>query len=207
MGALRIGVDLDANVDDLYLWFRRLLKRRFRLDIKFEELVAFNVEELERIKAVKSGPTFARTVFATPFIYECAKPLPGAVETLNKWHKQSHEIWFVTARPKYLRPVTLAWLEKNNLGWAKNKVIFRDLWGDDRAKFKCSVARKLDLHVFIEDEARVIKAIKSPSLMAKLVLRYPWNINEDIGQATFVKNWRQIDQIVQNMSHKVDKNL
>ncbi|MFZ5366282.1 MAG: 5' nucleotidase, NT5C type [Patescibacteria group bacterium] len=199
---LRIGVDIDANVDNLYLWFCRLARRRFKINLGFEDLSIFWLDRIPKMKTFPNAPVFVEEVFAREFVYQNAKPIPGAIKTLNKWRNQGHEIWLVTARPQEaLAPVTYDWLRKNGSPWATERVIFRDSWGKNRARFKADVAKKLDLHVFIEDHAETVKMIKSPSLIVNVVLEYPWNINEDIGnKSIFAKNWKQIDEIVQAIS-------
>ena len=38
-------------------------------------------------------------------------------------------------------------------------------------------------------------------MMAKLVLKYPWNMAEEIGfQAIYLNNWQEMDEMVQTAS-------
>lgn len=201
---LRLGVDLDACVVDLSYWASRLIKRRLGLDFKAitkKGPVNFWLHEWPEIKKVK-GENFIKDMFKKPFVYEYAKPIPGAVRVLNKWKKQNHQIWIITARPKEMaKETTFRWLRKNRLGWTTKKVLFTGHSPKERANFKSQVAHKLDLHIFIEDHAETVRAIDSPSMIIKLVLRYPWNMAEEIGKkAKFVKNWQEIDKIVQELS-------
>lgn len=202
---LKIGVDMDANVDEIDTWVCRLVKRGLGIDIR-EKLkkgpTNFWLDQWPEIKAHPRGPAFVRELFRRTFIYETARPVPGAVETLNKWRKQGHEIWFITARTKeVLGQVTLEWLEKNNLGWAKERLLMRQTSAEDRIEFKARQTQRLDLHFFIEDHAETVRMISSDSMINKLVLKYSWNIAEDIGdKSKFVKNWQEIDGIVQNAS-------
>lgn len=154
-GVLRIGVDLDANVDDIDTWTCRLVKRGLGVDIKSvleQRPVNFWLDEWPEIKAIPHGPAFVNQLFSRTFIYENAIPIKGAIETINSWRKQEHEIWFITARSKdSLGQVTLDWLEKHELGWAKDKILFSE---GERVDFKAQQAEMLDLHVFIEDHAK-----------------------------------------------------
>jgi len=205
-GILRIGVDLDANVDEIDTWVCRLVKRGLGVDIKKkiedEGSTNFWLDQWEEVRSISHGPNFVRELFKRPFIYEYARPIPGAIKTLNKWREQGHQIWFITARTKGdLYQVTLEWLEKNNLGWAKSKLSMPQSLGEDRVNFKNSEAQRLDLHFFIEDHAETVRTVTPSSLVRNLVLEYPWNVAEDIGsQSAYVKNWQEIDRIVQEAS-------
>jgi uncharacterized HAD superfamily protein len=201
---LRIGVDLDACVVDLTYWISRLFKRRLGINIKKilgKGPVDFWLHEWPEVKKAK-GENFIKAVFQKPFIYEYAKPVPGAIKVLNKWRKQGHQIWIITARPEEMaKEITFRWLKKNKLGWTTKKILFTGHSRKRRAGFKSRVARELDLHAFIEDHAETVRAIDSPSLIVKLVLKYPWNMAEKIGRkARFVEDWQEIDRIVQEIS-------
>ena len=201
---LRIGVDLDACIVDLVYWASRLIKRGLKVDLKKilkKGPVDFWLHHWPEVKKIK-GENFILAMFEKPFIYQYAKPIPGAVKVLNKWKRQGHQIWLITARPKKtVGKITLQWLGKNNLDWAKKRILFTGYSYKDRANFKSEASRKLNLHVFIEDHAEAVRAIDSPSMIVKLVLKYPWNMAEDIGKkAKFVKDWQEIDKIIQKLS-------
>lgn len=202
-GRLRIGIDIDGNVDEIDTWTARLIKRGLGIKINLREgVINFWLDQLPEIQEIPGGPAFVNKIFEKPFIYETARPIPGAIETLNRWHKEGHQIWFITARPKKtLGQITSDWLEQNSLGWAKDQVLFRQSWDEDRTQFKADKAKRLNLHVLIEDYADTVRMSCSPSMMVKLVLRYPWNIAEEIGPQTVrVDSWQEIDEIVQDTS-------
>ncbi|HEX4886524.1 MAG TPA: hypothetical protein VFV37_00625 [Luteibaculaceae bacterium] len=64
-----------------------------------------------------------------------AKPLPGAVESVNKYYEQGHTIIFYTARTWMEFEMTTDWLQKN--GFKYHQLIMGkpigDVWIDDRA--------------------------------------------------------------------------
>jgi predicted secreted acid phosphatase len=202
---LRIGVDLDGCVDDLFDYASLLIKKKLGVDFKAiikKGPVNFYLDEWPEIKRVPGGQVFVREIFKKSDVYKHARPVPGAVKILNKWKKQGHQIWLITARPKKITgKITLKWLEDNNLGWAKKRILFTGYSYKERANFKSKVAQELDLHVFIEDHAEAVRAIDSSSMIIKLVLKYPWNMVEDIGRkAKFVKDWQEMDKIIQKLS-------
>lgn len=202
---LRIGVDLDGCVDDLFDYASRLIKKKLGVDFNTvieKGPVNFYLDEWPEIKRIPGGEVFVREIFKKPDVYKHARPVPWAIRTLNKWNQQDHQIWLITARPKEIvKEITLKWLRDHNLGWAKKRILFTGYSYKERANFKSKVAQELDLHVFIEDHAEAVRAVDSASMLVKLVLKYPWNMAEDIGKkAKFVKDWQEIDKIIQELS-------
>lgn len=207
-GLLRIGVDIDQNIIDLIGKTRTIVLEKLGLDINDHK--NFYIEEWPELKKVPGGPRFIRNLFLSPFVYQEAEPIPGAIETLNKWQTQGHELWFITARTEMVRQVTLDWFEKNKLGWAKPKIVFRKSPKDSRENFKQAHAKRLNLHAFIEDQAEAVRQISSDAMMIKLILKYRWNIDEEIGEkAKFVDSWQQIDQIIQetSLAHSLSQDI
>lgn len=199
LGALRIGVDLDENVVGCAAAIQPLVLERYGLDV-FES-PEFLFQEWSEIKKTPGASDFISQIFKKESIYREAKPISGAVAILNRWKSQGHQVWFITARPESLRRVTLEWLEANRLSWAKEKLLLRQSFETDRILFKAKEALRLNLHVFIEDQAEAINQINSPVMMAKLVLEYSWNRNKKFDKGTkLVKGWQEIDQLVQCLS-------
>lgn len=200
-GILRIGVDVDANVVNLYPVARRLIEENLGVDVDSETPAGFYLQERPEIKAISGGPEFVNQIFQNSFIYREAEPVLGAIEILNEWQRRGHQLWFVTARPKFLRRTTRNWFERNDLGWAKKRILFRSSFTSDRKIFKVQETKRLGLHIFIEDHAETMVLIQSGFMMAKIMMSYFWNEAEDAGsQILRVNSWWEIDRIVQAAS-------
>src|SRR4030042_6546466 len=201
-GILRIGVDLDANVNDIDTWVCRLVKRGLGVDVRSileQRPVNFWLDDWPEIKAIPNGPAFIKELFRKSFIYDNAIPIEGAIEKLNQWREQRHQIWFITARSEEtLGQETLNWFERNSLAWGQERIFFSD---GDRVEFKTRQSQNFDLHLLIEDPGPPTREAGSLSIMAKLVLKYPWNMAEEIGfQAIYLNNWQEMDEMVQTAS-------
>lgn len=203
---MRIGVDLDANVVDLMGPAHQLIKETLGVDVEQrlkEGPANFFLQQWPEIQAIPGGPEFIKAIYEEPSIYEEAKPILGSVEVLNRWKQEGHKIWFISARSKKtLKQITMTWLGEYNLGWGKrNLLLFSS--EKSRIEFKKNEAKRLKLHVFIEDHAPTVKAADSLSMMVKLVLAYSWNVDEDIGfESAFVWNqdWQEMDRVIQEIS-------
>lgn len=199
---LRIGVDIDSTIFNINPWLRKIIKKGLHFDIFQVQKFTYNLERWPEILARPNGEKFIKLLFAHPYIYENAKPLPGAIETLNLWRSQGHEMWFPTARPQHLlKKTTLNSFSLHGLGWATDRIIFADSFASNRSDFKKRVVQEFGLQVLIDDHAETLKNVCSVSLESKIGLRWPWNKDEDVGDALLVDNWEQIAEIVSKIAN------
>ncbi len=75
----------------------------------------------------------------TPELFATAEHFPDALEILNDWRSQGHQIHFFTARREEHREVTEAWLQEHGFKWDSllmNKPRIQDgqeyVWVDNR---------------------------------------------------------------------------
>lgn len=194
---LRIGVDLDDTVTDYgFLYFRAIA---IGIGVNIPALYpsfSNRVEELPKIAEVKNSKQFLENLVKREFFYRRAKPIAGAVETLNRWHKEGHLIWFITARDLALARVTFWWQANYGLGWAVERTFLKENPKMSGAEYKNEVCRDLKLDVFIDDMPRYLNAVNAP---LKLGLKKPWNTagykKRKTGYFLF-NNWHQIAEKV-----------
>jgi len=193
---LRIGVDIDGTILEIDTWIYRTIKRGLKVDLRKIPL-AYHIENLPEITVIPNGRHFVEKIFEETYIYEKARPIASAIETIQKWKNKGHQLWFITARPKTLREITSDWFNQHGLSWAIEQIIYMDDFSIDRALYKNEVAKRLGLEVLIDDHAETLKTADAITLRIKIGLKYPWNQNEDIGQnSILVASWEEIDRIV-----------
>lgn len=204
-GILRIGVDIDGVVADIRKPVAGLILEKYGIDVLAiwnQGPTNYQLQEWPEIKSIPGAPEFVRELIDGVQIYQQALPIPGAIETLNLWKTQGYEIWFISARSKTRHEVaTKKWFSENNLGWAINRILLYDSFNGEKNYFKTQASARFSPHIFIEDHAETVRGISSPSMMAKLVIKYSWNMAEDIGsQSVLVKDWSEINAVVQEAS-------
>lgn len=202
-GILRIGVDLDGVVVNFEDSACEAIKQKLGYDPRTKRgPTEYHIDQWSEIQAISGGPEFVRSLWGNPEVYQNAKPIPGAIRTLNKWRTQGHQVWIPTARySPAVREVTIQWLESHDLNWLISQVIFRPSGEIKRVDFKPQAAKDLKLHAFIEDHAPTLAVMMTDSLMVKILKSYSWNWLVDAGsQAVRLNNWRQIDEIIQEAS-------
>lgn len=200
-GQLRIGVDVDGIIADIHSPVRERILKELGFDIwSKQDSIGFTFDLWPEIQAISNGPQRVRNFFADPSLYENLRPVAGAISSLTILKQQEHQLWFITARAPHLKPVTLRWFAKNQLGWAisEQRLIFSDRASDKRADFKLQCCQQLGLNVFIDDHAPTIKVVSSPNMIQKILLPHRWNQAEDVGkQAVFCQNWQEIFLLIQ----------
>lgn len=203
LNPLTIGVDVDDTILDYALIYFRSIKLGLGIDLlaRYREFT-IEAKKLPEITLIPEGPAFLDKIVQRFSLYAFAKPIPGAVETLNRWKSLGYKIWFITARQPHLKEVTYNWFEKYGLAWAVPKTKFMPS-GDynSHSDYKNRVVQQLGLHVLIDDRAETLKKVICPTLKAKLGLKKPWNVAfSNNGEFTLVDSWREIDQIVEGIA-------
>ena len=117
---LKIGVDLDGVIADVYQVMVRMVKSEYGLDI--EKLVkkrgfGYWWMNWPEVKAIDGCSEFIIQKFNEPEVYQEACLIKGSLKVLQKWQRQGHQIWLITARPPNLKATTLNWLKANGFGW------------------------------------------------------------------------------------------
>ena len=212
-GQLRIGVDIDGVVSDNHCLIQRALLAQFGIDIDqlIEAMVAQGKKvpydfrqwpELVGGKAID----FIEQFYQQAETYQEAEAIEASIVTLNHWQQQEHRIWFITSRPPSMARVTLSWLQ-DHLAWVtKEQLILggRLAWNDNHGAFKPEIARKLGLHLMIEDNDSTLAAMDQlvlPHLMTKILIAHSYNRINDAGfQVLRTEDWREVDQAIQKAS-------
>lgn len=88
------------------------------------------------------------------------KPFPDALETINKWYDEGHQICFFTSRTEDLKKITEEWLDKNgfkyhsvlcgkprggNYHWIDNHLVKATRY---KGKFTDMIEKQVTIEVF-----------------------------------------------------------
>ena len=177
---MRIGVDIDGTVADLYDYLSK------NLDFDFKKVKDYSLKgtglSLKRLTEVLKG--YERTGE-----YLKIKPIKGAVEGINKLAENGHSIYFITARDQYNS------VDKDTFNWLnKNKFVFTLLITHSPNKNK--VLKKLDIPILIDDNPNEVKRCSNSGIEC-LLIDQPWNkdLNHNIYDFTRFKGknkWKKI---------------
>jgi hypothetical protein len=156
---VRIAVDIDSTLHHYWDQFSAIAKKRFGVDLAYETQLTWEVARLrpDQARACLDESHTERHIMA-------AKPYPGAVETIRRWHDAGHFIQITSHRTTEAHEATARWLEQIGLP-------YDELYCSYDKVARCI---ELDIDVLIDDSpATLLKAAEAGITPATIV--HPWN--------------------------------
>ncbi len=182
----KTGFDIDGVVADTMTSFIGIAKRDFGIhNIVKEQITSYWLEECLPVPDEIIGKIIEK-ILTDPFGTEL-KPLPGAVETLEKFSEKA-PLTFVTARP--VKEPIVKWLHETLSGVSPRRI---NVIATGEHSAKASVLKGLGLEFFIEDHLTTCAEISREGITA-IVFDQPWN-RDDPHKLPRVKNWAEIRKL------------
>lgn len=102
---MHIAIDIDSTLHHYWDQFAAVAKRRFGVDLPYENQLTWNVPPLrpEQVRACVTETHREESVLA-------AEPYPGAVEAVQRWHAAGHRILITSHRATECGSATVRWL-------------------------------------------------------------------------------------------------
>lgn len=140
---MKFGIDIDGTIKDTTRAAIEVFNRELNQDVKVEHSTDFYLDKVYGLTK-EEGKEMWRKLEEE--IYELGLPLEHASSVLNELVQQSHEVFFITARPDIgnVREITINWLREHGFPYTGDNLIM-----DSRNKAK--VAKELEINLFFED--------------------------------------------------------
>jgi uncharacterized protein len=156
---LRIAIDIDSTLHHYWDRLSEAARRRFGIELPYEEQFTWGIT---RLKPEQLEVCIDETHSETAIL--AGEPYPGAVETVNGWHRAGHFIHVTSHRRDRCHPATAAWLEQIGLTHDELYCSFD----------KVSRCVELGIDVLIDDSPlNLQKALEAGILPATIT--HPWN--------------------------------
>jgi uncharacterized HAD superfamily protein len=158
---VRIAIDIDSTLHHYWDQFAAAAKRRFGVELPYENQVTWNVSQLrtEQVRVCVTETHRDENVLA-------AKPYPGAVEAVRRWHEAGHFILITSHRAVECNGATTQWLDRLGLPY--------DLLHCSYDKVPHCVELGIDL--LIDDApSNMGPALEAGIAVATIV--HPWNVD------------------------------
>jgi FMN phosphatase YigB (HAD superfamily) len=154
-----VAIDIDSTLHPYWEQFQRAARKRFGIELPYEEQVTWDVPELrpEQFKVVLADTHKPEAILA-------AKPFPGAVETIREWHEAGHRIHVVSHRHAGAAEATERWLHEIGLPYD----------GLDLSEDKIAYAARVGVELLIDDSPENLLAATAAGIRAA-TLSHPWN--------------------------------
>ncbi len=156
---MRLAIDIDSTLHHYWDQLAQAAKRRFGLDLPYEEQVTWAVPLLrrEQLQALIAETHGEEKVLS-------ARPYPHAVETVRAWHEAGHFVHVTSHRAAEAHACTARWLE--SIGMPYDELYC--------SSDKVSRCREIAIDVLVDDSPVNLQRALDAGIVAATI-RHPWN--------------------------------
>jgi len=180
---LRIGIDMDGVVSDFVGTFIPLVKEKYGIDMKRDDIYVHDLFLVLGITEEEAGELIVETL-SHPI-----DPMPGAVEGLKRLY-ENHDLHLITARPRSTMSITKAWLSSHDIPYHSLA------WLTEGNKHLAEE----NLDVIIDDHLREVLRFRDKAKHL-VIFDHPWNQSKNLrGLFTRVRTWKEIEMFVNKLA-------
>lgn len=201
---MKIYIDFDDVICETAVFFTKLAKDLFDIDVPYREVQFFNLQKSFDLSDKQYDELMRAGHFPENLLaYE---ETPGASEVINKWVDAGHEVMVITGRPFDAFEPSRAWLDNHNL---KRVPLFCvDKYGREIFNQDCTYSMTLkDLYAMtfdfaIEDSPAAFEHVLHFDNCKVAVFNRPWNKTSELPNEDFVRceGWQAIDKLFEEYS-------
>lgn len=193
MKNLNICVDIDGTMTEPYYWLEAANKW-FKTSIKPEDVTEYDIHRVLNIKRSEYLDFYS---IHGQDLHRLAQPRKDASRVLHDLAKH-HNIYYVTAREKKMKSVSLEWFKKHNMPPAPLYLL--------GSHHKAEQAQMLNCDIFIEDKFE--NAIELAMARVKvLLIDCTYNRYATILDTERVFNWIDIERKVNLIASEHSTNV
>ncbi len=191
MRVINICIDIDGTVTEPGDWLP-LANYYFKKELEAKDITIYEIYRLLEIEEEEYNRFYEQY---GEWTHKEAKIRSDVKDVINKWYDK-YMIHFITAREERMRAVTLEWLEKNQIPMDSITLL-----GNTN---KVQQAKIAGCDIFIED--RYENAIQlAEAGFEVLLIDCGYNKGDLPDKVTRVRNWEQIDHIIENRFHNISE--
>ena len=196
---MRVYIDFDDVICETAIFFTKIAKELFGIDVPYKEVQFFNLQKTFNISDAQYDELMrAGHIPANLLAYD---EVEGASATINKWVDEGHEVSIITGRPFDSYDPSREWLD--NHGLERVKLYCVDKYGRESFNQNCTYSMTLDelynmtFDFAIEDSPAAYEHVLHFDSCKVAIYNRPWNINEKVPNDNFVRcnNWQEINKV------------
>ncbi len=201
---MKIYIDFDDVICETAVFFTKLAKDLFDIDVPYREVQFFNLQKSFDLSDKQYDELMRAGHFPENLLaYE---ETPGASEVINKWVDAGHEVMVITGRPFDAFEPSRAWLDNHNL--ERVPLFCVDKYGREIFNQDCTYSMTLkDLYAMtfdfaIEDSPAAFEHVLHFDNCKVAVFNRPWNKSSELPNEDFVRceGWQAIDKLFEEYS-------
>ena len=190
-----IYIDLDDVIAKTTCYYVEVVEREFGKTVDFENITSFNLQETFNLTDKEFDHFFA--LVHEPGIILNLKPMEGALDVLNRWTDQGHEISVITGRLTSTYESSLEWLDSYKVPY--DSFIMVDKYSrpvvDKNIAISLDEFSKMNFDLAIEDSADMAEFLSKRMNTSVIIYDKPWNRNavfqNGVKRCT---NWEEIEK-------------
>lgn len=203
-GSMKIYIDFDDVICETALYFTKIAKELFNIDLPYSEVQFFNLKKSfniddDQYKELMVAGHLPENLLA----YE---ETPDASQVINKWVDAGHDVKIITGRPFDSYEPSRKWLD--NHGLQRVPLFCVDKYG--RENFNQDVSYSMTLAELygmtfdfaIEDSPAAFEHVTHFANCTVAVFNRPWNKAAELPGDNFVRcnGWQEIDGLLTKMA-------
>ena len=200
MKKFNIYVDFDDCLCETARYFSRLVASLYGLDVPYEKIKYFNLQKSFLLSDEKFENMMIKAHEPEELLsYE---ETPGAVETINEWINEGHNVKIITGRPSSAFDASRKWL--NQHGLERTELFCLNKYGRSNfikgSKFTLELENyyKMPFDFAVEDSPAAFKFFEHLENLKVLVFDRPWYQEVELQGEKFKRcfNWNMIKDSV-----------
>lgn len=198
---MKIYIDFDDVICETALYFTKLAKELFGIELPYSEVQFFNLKKSFNLndeqydELMKAGHI--------PENLLAYAETPGASKTINKWIDAGAEVYVITGRPFDAYEPSRRWLDEHGLERVPLKCV--DKYGRENFNEGCTYSMTLNelydmtFDLAIEDSPAAFEHVMHFENCKIAVFDRPWNKLAILPDERFVRcdSWDSIDKLME----------
>jgi 5'(3')-deoxyribonucleotidase len=199
---MKIYVDFDDCLCETARHFSGLVADMYGIDVPYEDIEFFDLKKSFSLTDEQYEKMMIKA--HSPEVLLSYEETPGAVETVNGWIGEGHEVYIITGRPYSSFEASRKWLDLHGLERAELYCLNK--YGRDNIYKNCAYSLQLQDYVKIpfdlavEDSPTAFRFFDHLPDLKVLVYDRPWNRNHKLPGRNYIRctDWESIEEYGRN---------
>ena len=197
---MNIYVDFDDCLCETARYFSTLVKELYGVDVPYEKIRYFNLQKSFSLPDEKYDKLMVEG--HKPEVLLSYKETPGAVQTINTWLNEGHDVKIITGRPLSAYDASREWLDQHGLQgvnmYCLNKYGRDNFIKNSTFGLELEDYYKMHFDFAVEDSPHAFKFFDHLPNLKVMVFNRPWNRECDFPNANYKRcfDWKTIRESV-----------
>ena len=199
---MKIYVDFDDCLCETARHFSGLVADMYGIDVPYEKIRFFDLKKSFSLTDEQYEKMMVKA--HTPEVLLSYDETPGAVETVNGWIDEGHEVSIITGRPYSSFEASRKWLDLHGLERAElfclNKYGRDDIYKNCEYSLQLEDYLKIPFDLAVEDSPTAFRFFEHLPGLKVLVCDRPWNREHDLPGENYIRctDWESIREYGRN---------